>query len=345
MKTVPLSPALELDWEKWVEQAPTATLFHRLAWREVIADTFRHRPCYQLALDEQGAIRGILPFFVLRTGFFGTFGVSLPFLNYGGVAADSAEAAAALLEAARSEARDRGCRYVEFRHRHPLPAGLELPTNAFKVTSVLDLREGSSYIWEKKLHQNVRNKIRKGGKEGVEIRRGVEEFDSFYRVFAVNQRHHGTPVLPRRFFAAILRRLGADVHIFTAYRGGAPIGGKLTIDWRGTRHFIWSASCPEANRYAPVPAMNWAAIEDAGAAGLERVDFGRSTADSSSEKFKKYWGVETVPLYWQYHLLTIEQMPGLNTTNPKFEAAIRLWRRLPLWLTRWIGPVLARRLP
>lgn len=344
MKTILLSSAMEQAWEKWVEQAPTATIFHRLAWREVIADTFHHQPGYWLAEDETG-VRGILPLFILRTGLFGTLGVSLPFLNYGGVAADGPEAAVTLLEAVRSEARDRGCRYVEFRHRHPLPDGIELPTNTFKVTSILDLREGGQYIWEKKLHQNVRNKIRKAGKEGVEIRRGVDELNSFYRVFVVNQRHHGTPVLPMKFFVNILRHFGSDVHIVTAYQGGAPIGGKFTIDWRGTRHFIWSASRPEANRFAPVPAMNWAAIEDAANAGLERVDFGRSTADSSSEKFKKYWGVETIPLYWQYHLLTIDRMPGLNTTNPKFEAAIRLWRRLPLWLTRWCGPFLARRLP
>lgn len=331
-------------WEAYARSRPTATLFHLPAWRETIAASFGHRPVYLLAEDERG-LRGILPFFVLRTGLFGTMGVSMPFLNYGGVAADDADAARLLLDEAARQGRARGCAYVEYRHRHPLPGEMQLPTNTFKVTSVLDLGGGAEEVWKSKLHQNVRNKIRKGQKSDCEIRRGPDELGAFYRVFAVNQRDHGTPVLPRRFFANIVKNFGEMARVLVAYWQGRPVGAKLYLDFGGTRHFIWSASVPEGNRLAVVPLMNWIAIEEAVAEGLTAVDLGRSTAGSSSQSFKKYWGVETVQLYWQYHLLTRDEMPGLNVGNPKYERAIRLWRRLPVWLTRWCGPPLARRLP
>ena len=331
-------------WENWVAACPTSTLFHRLPWRDTIVAALGHRPHYLVAEDENG-LCGVLPLFVVRTGLFGTMAISMPFLNAGGVAARDEAVALPLLDCARETGRRCGCSYVEFRHRWPAPAAAQLPTNDFKVVSVLDLTGGTDDIWKSKLHQNVRNKIRKAQKNDVEIRRGLDQFDAFYRMFAVNQRDHGTPVLPRRFFREIVARFGDAVNIFAAHRAGRPIGAKLTIDFRDTRYFIWSASTRAGNQFAPTPAMNWTAIEDAVAHGLKAIDFGRSTKDSSTQEFKKHWGVAVEPLYWQYHLLTRGEMPGLNVANPKFAMAIRLWRKLPLFATLLFGPLLARRLP
>ncbi len=331
-------------WEEFVRRCPAATVFHRLPWRDVIAGVFGHTPAYLLAEDDAG-VQGVLPLFVLRTRFFGTMAVSLPFLNYGGVAAANDEAAAALLAEAERIGRESDCAYVEFRHRQGVPAAQALPTNDFKVTSILLLPPDEETLWTKKLHQNVRNKVRKAEKNGVRIETGVQLLDEFYYVFSMNQRDHGTPVLPRRWFAAVREAFGDDARFYVSRHGGRPIGAKLVIDFRDTCHFIWSASTRKGNQYAPVPAMNWAALRDALARGMKRVDFGRSTKDTGSQQFKKYWGVEIEPLYWQYHLLTRTEMPGLNPNNPKFALAIRVWRRLPLFLTHWIGPRLARDLP
>ena len=38
-------------------------------------------------------------------------------------------------------------------------------------------------------------------------------------------------------------------------------------------------------------------------------------------------------------------MPQLNVDNPKYKLAIDIWRRLPLWVTRIVGPPLARVIP
>jgi hypothetical protein len=38
-------------------------------------------------------------------------------------------------------------------------------------------------------------------------------------------------------------------------------------------------------------------------------------------------------------------MPNLSPSNPRYEMAIRAWTRLPVWLTRLIGPPIVRRLP
>ncbi|MCZ7582457.1 MAG: hypothetical protein M5R36_03475 [Deltaproteobacteria bacterium] len=51
------------------------------------------------------------------------------------------------------------------------------------------------------------------------------------------------------------------------------------------------------------------------------------------------------PLPWAYELITRDEIPGLHPGNPKFQLAIRAWKRLPVAVTRVLGPPLARRLP
>jgi hypothetical protein len=38
-------------------------------------------------------------------------------------------------------------------------------------------------------------------------------------------------------------------------------------------------------------------------------------------------------------------MPELNVNNPKFKLAIAVWQRLPVAVTRMIGPPVARLIP
>jgi hypothetical protein len=48
-----------------------------------------------------------------------------------------------------------------------------------------------------------------------------------------------------------------------------------------------------------------------------------------------------------YELLLVrrKELPNFSPANPRFAAAIRLWRLVPLWLTRLLGPRLIRLFP
>ena len=91
--------------------------------------------------------------------------------------------------------------------------------------------------------------------------------------------------------------------------------------------------------------MNWRAIEEACDAGCRRIDLGRSTVESSHLDFKKYWGGETRVLPWAYQLLARADLPEMNKENKRFALAIAIWKRLPLGLSRRLGPPIARGLP
>jgi serine/alanine adding enzyme len=79
--------------------------------------------------------------------------------------------------------------------------------------------------------------------------------------------------------------------------------------------------------------------------GYRIFDFGRSTRDSGTYRFKQQWGAKPVQLEWHYWLRDGQPLPELNPQNPKFSFAIETWKRLPLPLTTLIGPRISKYLP
>ena len=78
--------------------------------------------------------------------------------------------------------------------------------------------------------------------------------------------------------------------------------------------------------------------------GMRIFDYGRSKRGTGSFDFKTHWGFEPEQLYYEYYLVRARAMPELNPTNPRYQKVIALWQRMPLWVTRTIGPLLARHL-
>ncbi len=341
MQTKKLSSEDESAWNSYVDQHPEATFAHYSGWKKVIERSMGYEGIYIMAVDN-GRIVGVFPLFILSTGLFGTFGVSVPFLDYGGVLANDVEVERMLVDKAETIASEVGCRYIELRQRFPLKC--ELPISTRKVTVLISLKGGSDAVFSR-IRQNVRNKIRKAKKNDVRIQSGIEYLSDFYRVYARNLRDLGTPVITKNFFETIADILPKQMRIYRATRQGKTIGAKVVLVDQKTCYFVWAAAFRENLCYSPVHALNWKAIEDACMAGCLHVDMGRSTENSTHHDFKKYWGMETKMLPYAYQLLNCNEIPGLNPDNPKFSLAIEMWKKMPMFLTRWLGPPLARRLP
>lgn len=85
------------ECDLYVSMHPHGTGYHRRVWTEIIGRAFGHRTIY-LTARRGGHVAGVLPLVFFRSRLFGTFAVSLPFVNYGGVLADDHAVAAALLD-------------------------------------------------------------------------------------------------------------------------------------------------------------------------------------------------------------------------------------------------------
>ena len=329
-------------WEEFVATHPQATSCHRWNWKQVIENSFGW-PTFYLEAEEDGRIRGVLPLVWQKSWLFGSFVSSMPFLNAGGIVAETQAAEQLLLEEAIRLAKRLGAEHLELRHRED--HGLNLPTRTRKATVVLPVEQDTEKMW-KALRAKVRNQIRKAMNFRLTVGFGRQEFlGDFYAVFSENMRDLGTPVYSRKFFSEILRAFPSDAHICVVRHEGRPVATSFRIGFRDRIEAVWSSSIRKYLSMNPNMFLYWQLLCFAGQRSYRMFDFGRSSIGSGTHAFKVQWGSQTIPLHWIYWLRASDHLPQVNPENAKYRIAIRAWQKLPLALTRAFGPRIARCLP
>ena len=332
----------EQSWEQFAYAAPNASLYHLYGWKDVIERTFGHPTFYLAALDA-GQVRGVLPLVQLKSRLFGNLMVSLPYFNYGGICAESDAVRNGLFEEAVRLAQRVGAASVELRHEDQWRR--ELPTKTHKVSMRLDLPDSTEQLW-KSLGAKLRNQVQKPRKAGVSMSLGREEqLDSFYEVFSSNMRDLGTPVYPKTFFRNILDRFPEQTWIATAHLGDVPVASGFLAGFRDRLEIPWASSLRASNHVGANMLLYWTCLEFAVERRYRVFDFGRSTPGEGTYRFKEQWGARPHPLFWHYWIPEGAALPEVNPKNPKYRAAIAMWQRLPLAVTRRLGPRIVKYIP
>ena len=329
-------------WDAYVAACPTASLYHLWAWHGVNLEEFGHRT-YAFAAFENSRIVGVYPVTQLRTWLFGRLGCSMPFVNYGGPASDSPEVDAALLaEGERMAIRDR-LKSLEVRSIRLLPGGY--PSSSHKVSLTVDVPADPDVMW-KAFDTAHRKGIRKATKVGFESKQGGRELlRDFYAVLEESWHALGTPFYDFRYFERLFDVLGDRLSITAVYLGDEVAAAAMHGVFGETGEGLWLGTREKFRRDYVGYVLYWEILRRASLAGVRVFHLGRSTADSGAEAFKKKWNAYPKPLFWYYCGLQGRPMPALNVNNPKYRRAIELWRRLPLTITRKIGPPIARGIP
>jgi len=330
-----------VEWDAFVRSAPGGSPFHLIAWKRAVEAAFRHRPHYLLAARGE-ALEGVLPLFEVRGLFGGRALVSVPYGVYGGICATSAEAQEALLGAASDLARRLGARYVELRHRQA--QALDLPTKALYVSFSRPISASEEENLAA-IPRKQRRMTRQGAKHGLHTELGREHLDVFYDIYAASVHQLGSPVFPRRLFASIVAEFGKDCELLTVWKDGRMVAGVLTLYFEDQVLPYYGGARRDALAYAVNDFMYWELMCHAARTGYRVFDFGRSREGTGAYQFKRHWGFEPEPLAYQYVLRHGSPMPNLSPSNPKMRLAVEGWKRLPLPVTRLVGPLLTRYLP
>jgi hypothetical protein len=158
-------------------------------------------------------------------------------------------------------------------------------------------------------------------------------------------RELGTPVYSPRFFREVCREFPDDVRLSVVEGESGVAAAALCVTEGGFTEIHWAASLREMLPFSPNMLLYWEAIAHAADRELSEFCMGRSTEGSGPHRFKTQWGAVPTRLRWEYVLPDGAELPGLNPDNPKFRLAVHVWQRLPLPLTRWLGPPIVRHLP
>ena len=167
---------------------------------------------------------------------------------------------------------------------------------------------------------------------------GIELLDDFYRVYSRNMLRLGSPVMPKRFFANILKGyLNGISRIFCVYKEKAPVGASFLMSYMDFFENTWFSTLQNHNQSFPAQLLHYEMISFSISEGGHTYSFGRSTSGSGVHEFKRRWGTEETIIYWNY-----DKPVKMNLRKLEFLSTI--WKLLPLSLANVLGPIVSGRI-
>ncbi len=315
----------------------------------------------------QQKIVGILPLVHLKHFLFGNKLISMPFFDMGGVLADNREVEQILLTEAVKLAEQLGANSIELRQTYQISYGSsdnseESPTNksevinnspftinnysigirSHKVRMLLELPESSEALM-KSFKSKLRSQIRKPIKEGLIAKiGGLELLNDFYEAFAINMRDLGSPVHSKNLMKNVLVEFGNNARIIIVYLNNESLACSLVVGFKDLLANPWASALRKYSRLAPNMLLYWTMLEYACDNGYKYFDFGRSTPGEGTYKFKAQWGARPLQLYWHYMLREPQIIDDEESEKTRFEKFIGIWQRLPVPVTKVLGPVIRK---
>jgi FemAB-related protein (PEP-CTERM system-associated) len=328
------------EWDDFVRRQEAWSHFHLHGWRTVLEQTYGHEGVYLAAYDPAGSLAGVLPLVRVRSRLFGHFLVSMPFVNYGGPLGSDAAVRALVAEAQAIATRD-AVKLLELRSRRALP--IDLPASHRKITVTLPLPAGSPEPLWKGFDANVRRRVKRSRKAGVEIRFGIDQVGPFYEVFTRHMRDLGTPVHSRRLFDTVAE-VFPDTWFGCAWYQGHPIAGIGGFVWGNEFEVTWASALYAHKELAANMHLYWAFMERCIERGISLFNFGRCTPGEGTHRFKLQWGSNDEALWW-YQSGAAEGGGTPSPDDARYAWGPRLWKKLPLVVANAMGPRIVRGIP
>jgi len=339
MEIKKLDIASKPRWEAFVESFAEASFFHKAGWSEVLQRAFGHRTHFLYA-EEDGNILGILPLGHVKSFLFGNSLVSTPFCVYGGIVATTEKAQTALEQAACELAQELQVDYLELRNVKPSKS--ERPRKDLYVTfrKALDSDPEKNLL---SIPRKQRAMVRKGLSGAL---RSVIDptIDRFYEAYAESVRNLGTPVFAKNYFSILQEVFGADCEVLSVEHQGRVVSSVMSFYFRDEVLPYYGGGTNEARDLYANDFMYWEVMRRATDRGVRVFDYGRSKLGTGSYRFKTHWGFKPTPLHYEYELIKGKNIPDVNPLNPKYQLFIAGWKRLPLPLSKLVGPWLSRNL-
>ena len=325
-------------WDVFVETCDEATFFHRAGWRTVIERSFGHKTHYLFA-ERDGMIVGVLPLVEIKSTLFGHAFISNAFSVCGGPACLDEAARAALDAKAEDLFRKSRATYLEYRCPSRIKHGWQTRNDLYaSFSGPLAAKEDENL---KQIPRKQRAVVRKAIESPLtwQIEKHV---DNLHRLYAISVRNLGTPVFGKRYFRNLMDVFGDDIDVLTVSSNGEPVASVMNFYFKGRVMPFYTGSLPGARKLGANDMMYWRLMRHAVGRECNVFDFGRSKVGTGPYDFKRNWGFEPKPIAHQYLTKPGVEMPNVNPTNPKYQRLIAAWKKLPLPVANFIGPIIVR---
>jgi FemAB-related protein (PEP-CTERM system-associated) len=336
-----LAPDEPANWPESLTGPATFTALD--SWSNFVRSVYKF-PIYRFETEIEGQVTGLLALAHIQHPLFGNYLITSPFGSYGGFAYTDETSRNLLLDAARALAADLKAEYTNLRFdagdQAPPPGWVQHPVYC---TYLMDLSPNIESLLSN-FSSDHRNHIRKALKKGFIVKfGGLDLLDDAYEALARSMHELGSPYHAKSYLRAMADSLGETLEFAVLYAPNGKLAGAGVFIQHGKTVTNLHANILRAFRtdYAG-EYLYWKVIERYAQRGFKTYDIGRSLIGSGNETFKMKWKPRKQLLAYWYALQPGAQLPALNQKNPKFQLAIWLWKHLPAFIIRPLGPFLIK---
>ncbi|WP_262177324.1 GNAT family N-acetyltransferase [Haloarcula laminariae] len=330
-------------WNEFVDRND-GPAYNHWGWSDAVASYGHDR--WHLVARERASdeIAAALPLYHVESRLFGSKLLSPAFAERGGiVCAETAQASKArrlLLEQTKRLAAELGVDYVSLRGDRDTDAA-EFDVKNRYVTFRRATDVGADAVWEGVRDSRQRQITQAADNDALEFRvaDSMADLKTYYRLYLRTMHRHGSPAHSFEFFETLWDRMQADGHfrLSLILHEGEAINGMVDLSL-GSTVYQWGV----VNNYDyrdlnGGSLLLWKSLERAAEDGFDAYEFGRTREGSGVYMFKKSFG-GTKTWYDDVHYFPGETVDLPDPEADKYERAKEVWKRLPLTVTRVVGP-------
>jgi hypothetical protein len=340
---VVVDPLHDPRWLAFIDRHSRASIFHTREWLLALQRAFGYEPLVVTNAHASEELSNGIPFCVVRSRLTGDRVVSLPFSDHCEFLGDHQQGSEELLPQLATLFPTALFHYIELR---PPDKDFVLPPD-FRVSEhfflhTLDLAPSIEHLFRSFHRDSVQRRILRGARAGLRCEDGNSErlLRLFFGLHVQTRRRLGLPPSPFKWFGTLAETLKERMRIRVAFAGEKAIAAVITLHFKGTVTYKYSASDARYHRFAAVPLLLWKAIEEAKSQGARELDFGRCDLTGSGLRvFKRHWGTrESALKYWQTGCVT--QRSARSQLQRSFTRP--LFAHMPRWALIAIGQKLYR---
>ena len=301
-----IDPSTDARWPALVEQHPDACAFHTRGWLEALALTYGYKPLAVTSSAPGEPLADALPLCSVESWVTGRRFVSLPFTDHCQPLVRGDAAAAELIRFAADLAQRDKYKFCELRPVRPLASSAITDANkaATYCFHALDLSGSPENIFRSFDKDSIQRKIRRADRENLQYEDGRSSalIDKFYRLMLRTRRRHQLPPQPIDWFRNLAQTMGESIQYRLALKDNVPVASIVTLTHRNSLIYKYGCSDERYHATGSMPFLFWRTIQEAKAAGISLMDFGRSDLDNPGLiRFKDQWGTRRTELtYYRY---------------------------------------------
>lgn len=305
MHTYKINPLSDSRWNDFVDRHFQASAFHHRGWLEALERTYGYEPVALTTTPFGEPLRNAIVLCRVSSWLTGDRLVSVPFADHCEPLLSDSSEFSHLASWLANECSRSGYKYIELR---PLAAlqdgGSGLRPFSSYAFHELDLAPSVQELFRKLHKDSIQRRVRRAEKAQLSYERGWSSqlLADFYRLLSLTRKRHQLPPQPKIWFQNLFECIGEKVQISVARNNGTAIAAIFTVQHGASVIYKYGCSDEKFHNLGGMPLLFWRLIEESKAAGIGKIDFGRSDSDNPGLiAFKDKFGTTRRTLtYYRY---------------------------------------------